>query len=50
MKVRDAMAKAITKVKTNDTLKDVARKMKQEDSGFMPVVEEIGRASCRERV
>ena len=39
MKVRDAMAKTITKAKTNDTLRDVARKMKQENSGFIPVVE-----------
>jgi CBS domain-containing protein len=39
MKVRDAMAKTITTAKLSDTLPDVARKMKQEDTGFIPVVD-----------
>ena len=42
MKVRDAMAKTVTSAKKNDKVIDVARKMKQEDAGFIPVVEDGG--------
>lgn len=38
MKVRDAMAKTITSAQKDERVIDVARKMKQEDAGFMPVV------------
>ena len=43
MKVRDAMAKTVTTAKKNDKVIDVAKKMKQEDAGFMPVVDDGGR-------
>jgi CBS domain-containing protein len=39
VKVRDAMARTISKASTSDSLKDVGRKMKQEDAGFIPVLE-----------
>jgi len=42
MKVKDAMAKTVTSAKKNDKVIDVARKMKQEDAGFIPVVENGG--------
>ena len=42
MKVRDAMAKTVTSAKKNDKVIDVAKKMKQEDAGFIPVVEDGG--------
>jgi CBS domain-containing protein len=42
MKVRDAMAKTVSSVKKSDPVIDVARKMKQEDAGFIPVVENGG--------
>ena len=38
MKVRDAMAKTITSARKDEKVIDVAKKMKQEDAGFMPVV------------
>ncbi|HVH66197.1 MAG TPA: CBS domain-containing protein [Candidatus Acidoferrum sp.] len=43
MKVRDAMAKTISTATKNEPVMDVARKMKQEDAGFMPIVENGGR-------
>lgn len=42
MKVREAMAKTVSSARRSDTVTDVARKMKQEDAGFMPVVEDGG--------
>src|SRR3989442_13988804 len=42
MKVREAMAKTVTSAKRSDKVIDVAKKMKQEDAGFMPVVENGG--------
>jgi CBS domain-containing protein len=42
MKVRDAMAKTVTSARKNDKVSDVAKKMKQEDAGFIPVVENGG--------
>jgi CBS domain-containing protein len=42
MKVRDAMAKTVSSAKKSDKVIDVARKMKQEDAGFIPVVEDGG--------
>src|SRR5256714_13687316 len=42
MKVKDAMAKTVTTAKKNDKVIDVAKKMKQEDAGFIPVVEDGG--------
>lgn len=39
MKVKDAMAKTITTAKKSEPIIEVARKMKQEDAGFIPVVE-----------
>src|SRR3982074_3253720 len=42
MKVREAMAKTVTSARKNDKVTDVARKMKQEDAGFIPVVEDGG--------
>jgi len=42
MKVKDAMAKTVTSAKKNDKVIDVARKMKQEDAGFIPVIEDGG--------
>jgi CBS domain-containing protein len=39
MKVRDAMAKIVHRAKRNDKVADVANKMKQEDVGFIPVVD-----------
>ena len=42
MKVRDAMAKTVSSAKKSDKVIDVARKMKQEDAGFIPVVEDSG--------
>ena len=43
MKVKDAMAKTISTATKNERVSDVAKKMKQEDAGFMPVVENGGR-------
>jgi len=42
MKVRDAMAKTVTSAKKSDKVIDVAKKMKQQDAGFMPVLENGG--------
>ena len=42
MKVRDAMAKTVSSARKTDKVIDVARKMKQEDAGFIPVVENGG--------
>src|SRR3982074_1474685 len=42
MKVREAMAKTVASAQKNDKVIDVARKMKQEDAGFIPVVENGG--------
>lgn len=39
MKVREAMTKSVTSAKRSDKVSDVAKKMKQEDSGFIPVVD-----------
>jgi CBS domain-containing protein len=43
MKVRDAMAKSITSAKKDERVIDIAKKMKQDDAGFIPVVEDGGR-------
>jgi CBS domain-containing protein len=43
MKVRDAMAKTVTSARKDERVVDVAKKMKQEDAGFMPIVEDGGR-------
>ena len=43
MKVKDAMAKTISSATKNDRVIDVAKKMKQADAGFMPIVENGGR-------
>jgi CBS domain-containing protein len=42
MKVREAMAKTVSSARKIDKVIDVARKMKQEDAGFIPVVENGG--------
>jgi len=42
MKVREAMAKTLSWAKKSDKVSDVAKKMKQEDAGFIPVVEDGG--------
>jgi CBS domain-containing protein len=42
MKVREAMAKTVSSARKTDKVIEVARKMKQEDAGFMPVVEDGG--------
>jgi CBS domain-containing protein len=42
MKVREAMAKSVTSARKDDKVIDVAKKMKQEDAGFIPVVEDGG--------
>jgi CBS domain-containing protein len=42
MKVREAMAKTVSSARKNDKVVDVAKKMKQEDAGFIPVVENGG--------
>ena len=39
MKVREAMAKTVTSAKKTDKVSDIAKKMKQEDAGFIPVIE-----------
>lgn len=39
MKVREAMAKTISSAAPQDTIQHVAELMKQEDTGFIPVVE-----------
>lgn len=39
MKVRDAMAKSISAASPDDDIVQVARLMKQEDSGFIPIAE-----------
>jgi CBS domain-containing protein len=39
MKVRDAMAKTITSGTKSDRIIDVARKMREQDAGFLPIVE-----------
>ncbi len=51
MKVRDAMAKTVSSAMKSDRVIDIARKMKQEDAGFIPVVverEEIRRLPVAE--
>src|SRR4051794_16059457 len=40
MKVQDAMAKTISTAEAADTIGDVAKLMKKEDAGFIPVVED----------
>jgi len=42
VKVREAMAKTVTSAKKSDKVIDVAKKMKQQDAGFMPVLENGG--------
>ena len=42
MKVREAMAKTVSSAKKSDRVIDVAKKMKLEDAGFIPVVEDGG--------
>jgi len=42
MKVRDAMAKTVSSARKSDNVIDVAKKMKQEDAGFIPVLENGG--------
>jgi CBS domain-containing protein len=42
VKVKDAMAKTVTSAKKDDKVIDVAKKMRQEDAGFMPVVQNGG--------
>ena len=39
MKVKEAMAKTIVTAQPKESVVDVARKMKQEDTGFVPVTE-----------
>jgi CBS domain-containing protein len=39
MKVRDAMAQTISTARPDDTLQHVAQLMKEEDAGFIPIVE-----------
>src|SRR5256714_10482702 len=39
MKVRDAMAQTITQAKKTDKVGAVAKKMKQQDEGFIPVAD-----------
>ena len=39
MKVREAMAKTITSGSKTDRIIDVARKMRDQDAGFLPIVE-----------
>ena len=43
MKVRDAMAKTVASAKKNEPIVEVAKKMKQQDAGFMPIVEDGGK-------
>lgn len=40
MKVRDAMAKTVSTATPKDTIEQVARLMKQEDAGFIPITEQ----------
>src|SRR6266540_3320857 len=40
MKVRDAMAKTISTVAPTEPIKKVAQVMKQEDTGFVPVIQD----------
>jgi len=42
VKVREAMAKTVTSAKKSDKVIDVAKKMTQQDAGFMPVLENGG--------
>ena len=42
MKVRDAMAKTVSSARKSDKVIDIAKKMKQEDAGFIPVLENGG--------
>ena len=39
MKVREAMAKTVTSARKTDKVSDIAKKMKQKDAGFIPVVD-----------
>jgi CBS domain-containing protein len=39
MKVKEAMAKTVRSAKKTDNVGDVARLMKQEDAGFIPIVD-----------
>lgn len=43
MKVRDAMAKTVSSARKEDRIVEVAKKMKQEDAGFIPIVENGGK-------
>jgi CBS domain-containing protein len=43
MKVREAMAKTVTTAKKNEPIVEIAKKMKKEDAGFIPIVEDGGK-------
>ncbi|TMD39794.1 MAG: CBS domain-containing protein [Chloroflexi bacterium] len=43
MKVREAMAKTVSSARKNERIVDIAKKMKQEDAGFIPIVEDGGK-------
>ena len=43
MKVREAMAKTVSSAQKDERIVDVAKKMKQEDAGFIPIVENGGK-------
>jgi CBS domain-containing protein len=43
MKVREAMAKTVSAARKDEPIIEVAKKMKQEDAGFIPIVENGGK-------
>src|SRR5438309_6186012 len=43
MKVREAMTKTVSSAQKNERIVQIARKMKQEDAGFIPIVEDGGK-------
>jgi CBS domain-containing protein len=43
MKVRDAMAKTVSSARKNEPIVEVAKKMKKDDAGFIPIVEDGGK-------
>jgi CBS domain-containing protein len=43
LKVREAMAKTVSSATRNERVIDIAKKMKQEDAGFIPIVENGGK-------
>jgi len=43
LKVREAMAKTVSSARKNERIVDIAKKMKQEDAGFIPIVEDGGK-------